>query len=296
MDVEVWIEHPNVTAVVWAGVPGQESGNALVDVLYGVVNPSGRLPYTIAKNINDYPAHIDYVNRSPPLEPQVEYTEKLNIDYRHFLANDIEPRFGFGYGLSYTTFEYSDINIGSSGKKHGKRGDAQRSFQAVDESMVDDVHNPSDGILAEGDTSITTEGDTTILGDGSDSSALPTFGEHEGGHTRIGTQNSPKLHRARWTVTATVSNTGKATGWAVPQLYISYPEGSGEPPRVFRDFERVRLRKGKSQKVKFELSAYDVSVWDVVKQKWVIPEGEFIARVADNAFDEGVTATWTPQV
>ena len=56
--VEPWIEHPNVTAVVWAGLGGTETGNALVDVLYGNVNPSGRLPYTIAKEVSDYGAQL----------------------------------------------------------------------------------------------------------------------------------------------------------------------------------------------------------------------------------------------
>ena len=52
--LEPWIDHPNVTAVVWAGLGGTETGNALVDVIYGAVNPSGRLPYTIAKSPQDY--------------------------------------------------------------------------------------------------------------------------------------------------------------------------------------------------------------------------------------------------
>lgn len=49
-----WIDHPNIKAVVWPGLPGQESGNSLADVLFGKVNPSGRLPYTIAKKEEDY--------------------------------------------------------------------------------------------------------------------------------------------------------------------------------------------------------------------------------------------------
>ena len=56
--LEPWIEHPNVTAVVWAGLEGTETGNALVDIIYGDKNPSGRLPYTIAKSLNDYPAQV----------------------------------------------------------------------------------------------------------------------------------------------------------------------------------------------------------------------------------------------
>jgi len=56
--LEPWIDHPNVTAVIWAGLGGTETGNALVDVLYGAVNPSGRLPYTIAKSPSDYSAQL----------------------------------------------------------------------------------------------------------------------------------------------------------------------------------------------------------------------------------------------
>jgi beta-glucosidase len=56
--LEPWIDHPNVTAVVWAGLGGTETGNALVDVIYGAANPSGRLPYTIAKSPKDYPAQL----------------------------------------------------------------------------------------------------------------------------------------------------------------------------------------------------------------------------------------------
>ena len=56
--LEPWIDNPNVTAVLWAGLGGTETGNALVDILYGAVNPSGRLPYTIAKSPSDYPAQL----------------------------------------------------------------------------------------------------------------------------------------------------------------------------------------------------------------------------------------------
>ena len=56
--LEPWIDHPNVTAVLWAGLGGTETGNALVDVLYGAANPSGRLPYTIGKSASDYPAQL----------------------------------------------------------------------------------------------------------------------------------------------------------------------------------------------------------------------------------------------
>ena len=110
MLVEDWIDHPNVTGVLWAGLPGQESGTSLVDVLYGEYNPSARLPYTIAKNRSDYSADIDYVPTNTKYT-DVFYTEGLDIDYRHFLRHGIEPRFPFGFGLSYTTFTYSNIQV-----------------------------------------------------------------------------------------------------------------------------------------------------------------------------------------
>lgn len=109
--MEEWIDLENVTAVVWAGLPGQESGNSLLDVLYGAYNPSGRLPYTIAKKREDYSADITYVDTDQPPHPQVDYTEKLDIDYRHFLSKNITPRFEFGFGLSYTEFNLTNINV-----------------------------------------------------------------------------------------------------------------------------------------------------------------------------------------
>ncbi|OJT07008.1 hypothetical protein TRAPUB_2138 [Trametes pubescens] len=108
--VEPWIDNPNVTAVVWAGVPGQEAGNSITDVLYGDVNPSGRLPYTMAKRPEDYGAQLITGGEVDDIL-RIDYTEGLNIDYRHFDANNIDPRFEFGFGLSYTTFSYAGLHI-----------------------------------------------------------------------------------------------------------------------------------------------------------------------------------------
>lgn len=82
---------PNVVAVFWAGIPGQESGSGLVDVLYGSISPSGKLPYTIAIQPGDYGTAI--------ANGDDNYPEGLFIDYRHFDQNNINPRFEFGFGL-----------------------------------------------------------------------------------------------------------------------------------------------------------------------------------------------------
>jgi beta-glucosidase len=125
IDMEAWIDHPNITAVLWAGLPGQESGNSLVDVLYGDYNPSGRLPYTIAKARTDYGSDIDYVETDDPVQTNVDYSEKLNVDYRHFLAKNIKPRFAFGFGLSYSAFNYTNIKVVENGGEQARKTDLE---------------------------------------------------------------------------------------------------------------------------------------------------------------------------
>jgi beta-glucosidase len=113
---------------VWSGLPGQEAGNGLIDVLYGAYNPSGRLPYTIGKSIDDYSAKVIY-NSSTSILP-IPYTEGLLIDYKHFDAANITPRFEFGFGLSYTTFKYSNLEI--SGSVAGGKRQAPGPGSALD--------------------------------------------------------------------------------------------------------------------------------------------------------------------
>ena len=108
--VDAWIDNPNITAVLFAGLPGQESGYSLVDVLWGDVAPSGRFPYTVAKSEGDY-GHLLNSTVSFDSFPQDNFTEGLYIDYRYFDQQDIEPQFEFGFGLSYSTFSYAGIQV-----------------------------------------------------------------------------------------------------------------------------------------------------------------------------------------
>ena len=110
--VDQWIDHPNITAVIFAHLPGQDSGRALVQLLYGYQSFSGKLPYTVAKNESDYNVlHPDYPEGEFALFPQSNFSEGVYIDYRDFDAKNITPRYEFGFGLSYTTFEYSDLVV-----------------------------------------------------------------------------------------------------------------------------------------------------------------------------------------
>ena len=110
-------DHPNVTAIVIAHYPGQESGNSLTDVLYGKVNPSGRLPYTIPFNASDYITPVTTNISTTEVEDwQSWFEEGLEIDYRYFDAHNISVRYPFGFSLSYTEFELSNIEVEQVGK------------------------------------------------------------------------------------------------------------------------------------------------------------------------------------
>ena len=99
-----WVDQAPAILQCW--FPGQEFGRALMDLLFGEVSPSGRLPLTFPKRIEDVPAYAHY----PGNNGQVRYEEGLNIGYRGFFAGKTEPLFAFGHGLSYTEFEYSEVH------------------------------------------------------------------------------------------------------------------------------------------------------------------------------------------
>ncbi len=139
-----WADHENISAIVWAGLPGQESGNAIVDILYGEVNPSGRLPYTIAKEKDDYSATVEYFNRTWVGHLQhIEYKEKTHVDYRHFQANDIEPLYAFGYGLSYTNFTYSGLSVNAASKRYRRTAKKTTHKTPYTEDLYDTAYTVS---------------------------------------------------------------------------------------------------------------------------------------------------------
>lgn len=96
-----------VPALIEAWFPGQEGGAALAAILFGEVNPSGKLPDTLAANREDYPDVANF----PGKNDQVNYAEGIYVGYRHFDKAGIEPLFPFGYGLSFTTFGYKNLKL-----------------------------------------------------------------------------------------------------------------------------------------------------------------------------------------
>jgi beta-glucosidase len=221
--VDTFIDHPNVTALIFAHLPGQDSGRALVSVLYGESNPSGKLPYTVARNESDYGG---LVGPSLPegdfaLFPQSNFSEGTLVDYRHFDARNITPRFEFGFGLSYTTFNYSNL------------------------------------VVVAGDSSSSSSSNATR-------SQFPTGPIAEGGEA--------DLWDVLATVSADVTNTGDVDGAEVAQLYVNIPGAAAV--RQLRGFEKVFLNATRTATVEFGLTRRDLSVWDVVAQKWRLPLGQ----------------------
>ncbi|MHA1794214.1 MAG: glycoside hydrolase family 3 C-terminal domain-containing protein [Promethearchaeota archaeon] len=113
LDMTPWID--KTPAVVEAWYAGMEGGRAIADVLFGRVNPSGKLPVTFPKRLEDSPAHASE-ETYPGIDdedegPFVKYEEGIYVGYRHFDAKNIEPLFPFGHGLSYTSFLYENIRV-----------------------------------------------------------------------------------------------------------------------------------------------------------------------------------------
>jgi len=102
-------------ALVWSWFNGSEGGNALADVLLGKINPSGKLPWTMPKDINESPAHATH---SFPGDTTVTYKEGVLVGYRWFDTKKIEPLYPFGYGLSYTHFNINGLSVNK--KTYGK--------------------------------------------------------------------------------------------------------------------------------------------------------------------------------
>lgn len=98
-----------VKGVIEAWYPGQESGNAIAALLFGDVNPSGKLPVTFPRSLDQVPAHTPA--QWPGVDGKVHYSEGLQVGYRWYDAQHLTPLYPFGYGLSYTSFRFSHLTL-----------------------------------------------------------------------------------------------------------------------------------------------------------------------------------------
>jgi beta-glucosidase len=253
-----WIA--NVSGVLAAWFPGIGGGPAIANILFGNVNPSGKLPVTFAKSEKDLP-HPEIPGMPPPTQPaaagplsapmiidpaaaavigatvgsgagagrgagaggsgaqgggggrgggrgsvppfDIPYTEALKVGYKWFQAENKQPLFPFGFGLSYTTFAYSALKASASG------------------------------------------GDVTV--------------------------------------TFTVSNAGKRAGAEIAQVYISLPPATNEPPKRLVAWERVELAAGASKVVTLKLDPLFLSIFNVSKDGWELAPGDYKVLVGGSS-------------
>ncbi len=143
VNVSRWVNDVPALADAWFG--GQEMGNALADVLFGAVNPSGKLPFTFINDMKESPADGNY----PGENLQVKYADGIYVGYRYFDKKSITPQYPFGYGLSYTKFGYSDLNIKSTGAAKYEvslkvRNEGARAGAEVVQLYIHDGHSKVD--------------------------------------------------------------------------------------------------------------------------------------------------------
>ncbi|HEX4864627.1 MAG TPA: glycoside hydrolase family 3 C-terminal domain-containing protein, partial [Acidimicrobiales bacterium] len=199
----------SVAGVLETWYPGQAAGTSLVQLLSGQVDPSGKLPDSWPAPGSAQPdATLTEFGGGGP----TQYDEGLDVGYRWYEVSGGKPQFPFGYGLSYTSFQYNGLHI-SSGPRGG------------------------------------------------------------------------------FTVSATVTNTGRRPGAEVAQCYIGFPGPSGEPPRQLRGFQRVVLDPGKKAQVRFAITRGDLATWDGAPDtvgSWSVAAGHYDVYVGHSSDPGGL--------
>lgn len=303
--VESWVSHPNVKAILLAHLPGQESGTSLVDVLYGDVTPCGHLPYTIGKSLADYGPQAEIMWEPNWEVPQQDFTEGIFVDYKWFDKHNITPRFEFGYGESYTSFNFSQLVITTlwPGKQElpEKAPEPETPQNIIPEAQNSTIPAKEDLLFPTGWKSVDyfvypylpspspSPSPTTTS-----SSATPTttYGYYPPGYddpspserNLTSTSSSsggyqggnPSLWDTIFRVQVLVTNTGAVGGKIAVQLYLGFPDGIGYdvPVRQLRGFEKVELAVGESSIVEFALTRRDISVWSEDVGAWVVPRAK----------------------
>jgi len=280
-----WYNSTNVTAILWAGVPGEESGNSITDVLYGKVNPAARTPFTWGATRASYGTDVLYEPNNGINAPQQDFTEGVFIDYRYFDKTNSTPLYEFGYGLSYTTFNYSNLVIKSAGAGNytpttGMTAPApvlgnystnladylfpNASFRHVWQYIYPYL-NSTDAKTAANEPNYGQTAAEFLPAHATDGSPQPLLaaGGASGGNS--------ELWDVLYTVTATITNTGKLDGEEVPQLYLSLG-GTNDPKVMLRGFDRLSIDAGMSATFSADILRRDVSNWDPVAQNWVISQ------------------------
>lgn len=277
-------ENPNITAMLWAGVPGEQSGNSIADVLYGRVNPGAKLPFTFAEAREDYGTDLLYIPNNGDAAPQVAFTEGVFIDYRALDRANITPIYEFGFGLSYTNFSYSNLQVKRTMVGLNGTYTPTTGFTSQAPTYGSVSNNTSDYLFPSNITQIPfyiypylNSTDLKTAANATDYGSTPDFvppNSQNGAAQPLlpaggAPGGNPQLYDVLYEVTASITNTGSIPGEEVPQLYISLG-GPYDPKVVLRGFERLSIQPGVSAMFTADITRRDVSNWDTNAQNWAI--------------------------
>ncbi|KAK4232009.1 family 3 putative glycoside hydrolase [Podospora fimiseda] len=288
--------NPNISAILWAGFPGQETGNSITDILFGDVNPQGRTPFTWAFNESDY-GPVDIVTSVPdPKNPTQYFQEGILIDYRYFDSYNITPLYEFGFGLSYTSFNYSNLTITKlvpsinsfpAPPPQKETGPAPTFGHPYSKNLTDYLPPPgfeqweikpfiypyltNSSINSSWPLSPTNNSLFPAAAYNSSSQPVLPAGGAEGGN--------PDLWTPVFNISFSLTNTGNRNGTEIPQLYVQL---GGPPtenaPQVLRGFDEIELNVGETKQVLLQLTRRDISNWNTEEQNWEVIKGEGIEK------------------
>nr|P22506.1 RecName: Full=Beta-glucosidase 1; AltName: Full=Beta-D-glucoside glucohydrolase; AltName: Full=Cellobiase; AltName: Full=Gentiobiase; Flags: Precursor [Saccharomycopsis fibuligera]AAA34314.1 beta-glucosidase 1 precursor [Saccharomycopsis fibuligera] len=287
INFEGFADHPNVTAIVWAGPLGDRSGTAIANILFGKANPSGHLPFTIAKTDDDYIPIETYSPSSGEPEDNHLVENDLLVDYRYFEEKNIEPRYAFGYGLSYNEYEVSNAKVSAAKKVDEELPEPATYLSEFSYQNAKDSKNPSDAFAPADlnrvneylypylDSNVTLKDGNYEYPDGYSTEQRTTPNQPGGG---LGGNDA--LWEVAYNSTDKFVPQGNSTDKFVPQLYLKHPEdGKFETPIQLRGFEKVELSPGEKKTVDLRLLRRDLSVWDTTRQSWIVESGTYEALI-----------------
>lgn len=217
-DLAPWKD--KVKGIIYAGMAGEGYGKAVSDILFGITEPGGRLAETFPLDFRHTPAYFDFAEDSVEM-PNVTYSEGLLVGYRWYDTRHMPVLFPFGYGLSYTTFSYSDFR------------------------MSKDTMKPDEKLK----------------------------------------------------VSLSVTNTGSREGSQVIQLYVHERGGLFKrPDKELRDFAKVVLGPGETEKIEFVLSRKDFEVYSDVLHRWGVQADTYDILLNTSAAESDTVASGSVRV
>lgn len=287
VNIESFVENENVTAILMSSYLGQETGSTFTSVLFGDYNPSGRLPFTVAKDDLEY---VPVIYNTTLDKPQDDFTRSIFLDYRYYDYYNLTPRYEFGYGLSYSNFTFDNLKI-SEIKVPSKELLPESDYLSPYKFSSDNL-NPENYTFPEGFNKL--EGYIYPYIENSDVNTTEEFIYPEGYSTKQAAKppisagslgGNKQLWEIAYHVEAELTNNGPYEGSYVAQLYIGIPSSEEFPnsPRQLRGFDKISLNIGEGGKVEFDITRKDLSIWDVVKQSWVVQRGAYTIYVGSSS-------------